>query len=67
MDKYAPYKIIEYGGGGEIVEKKSRFIARVQATESEEEVACLLRPKRSVTGMPDITAMLIFWESRDRR
>ena len=37
MDQYAPYKIIEYGGTGEIVEKKSRFIADVQAVSSEEE------------------------------
>lgn len=37
MDQYAPYKIIEYGGTGEIVEKKSRFIADVQAVCSEEE------------------------------
>lgn len=37
MDQYAPYKIIEYGGTGEIVEKKSRFIADVQAVYTEEE------------------------------
>ena len=37
MDKYAPYKVIEYGGEGEIVEKKSRFIASVQAVSTEEE------------------------------
>lgn len=46
MDKYAPYKIIEYGGGGEIVEKKSRFIARVQATESEEEAAAFIEAEK---------------------
>lgn len=46
MDKYAPYKIIEYGGEGEIVEKKSRFIAHVQATETEEEAAAFIESEK---------------------
>ena len=33
----APYKIVIEGGEGEIVEKKSRFIATVQPVETEEE------------------------------
>lgn len=40
--KFEPYKIIEYGGEGEIVEKKSRFIAHVQATATEEEAAAFI-------------------------
>lgn len=31
------YKIIYQGGEGEIVEKKSRFIAEIRPVESEEE------------------------------
>ncbi len=46
MDKYAPYKIIEYGGEGEIVEKKSRFIAHVQATHTEEEAAAFIEAEK---------------------
>ena len=46
MDKYAPYKIIEYGGEGEIVEKKSRFIAHVQATRTEEEAAAFIEAEK---------------------
>lgn len=32
-----PYKIVEWGGSGEIEEKKSRFIANVRPVETEEE------------------------------
>ncbi len=46
MDKYAPYKIIEYGGEGEIVEKKSRFIAHVQATHTEEEAVSFIESEK---------------------
>lgn len=46
MDKYAPYKIIEYGGEGEIVEKKSRFIAHVQATCTEEAAAAFIEAEK---------------------
>ncbi|MDE7198826.1 MAG: YigZ family protein [Lachnospiraceae bacterium] len=45
-NKFEPYKIIEYGGEGEIVEKKSRFIARVQATETEEEAAAFIESEK---------------------
>lgn len=44
--KFDPYKIIEYGGEGEIVEKKSRFIANVQATYTEEEAAAFIESVR---------------------
>lgn len=43
---HEPYKIIEYGGEGEIVEKKSRFIAHVQATYTEEEAAAFIEAER---------------------
>lgn len=46
IHKYAPYKIIEYGGEGEIVEKKSRFIAHVQATHTEEEAVSFIESEK---------------------
>ena len=33
------YKVVYQGGEGELIEKKSRFIATVQPVESEEEAA----------------------------
>lgn len=46
MDEYAPYKIIEYGGTGEIVEKKSRFIADVQTACTEEEASAFIEAQK---------------------
>lgn len=46
MDQYAPYKIIEYGGTAEIVEKKSRFIGDVQAVGSEEEANAFIEAQK---------------------
>ena len=40
------YKMIEYGGVGEIEEKTSRFIAQVQAVTTEEEAAAFLESVR---------------------
>ena len=40
------YKMIEYGGVREIEEKKSRFIAQVQAVTTEEEAAAFLESVR---------------------
>ncbi len=37
------YKIVYKGGSGEIVEKKSRFIASVQPVQSEEEAAAFIQ------------------------
>lgn len=37
QQKYEPYRIIAHGGTAEIEEKKSRFIAHVEAVSSEEE------------------------------
>ena len=48
------YKLAYRGGTGEIVEKKSRFIADVMPVSSEDEALLIL--KRN-TGMPDITAL----------
>ncbi len=41
MEK-APYRIVLEGGMGEIVEKKSRFIATVQPVETEEEAVAFI-------------------------
>ncbi len=41
-----PYKIIAYGGAGEIEEKKSRFIAHVSAADTEEEALAFIEAKR---------------------
>lgn len=43
---HEPYKIIEYGGEGEIVEKKSRFISHVQATGTEEEAVAFIEAEK---------------------
>lgn len=37
-----PYKIIAYGGTGEIEEKKSRFIAHVASVDTEEDAAAFI-------------------------
>lgn len=39
---YAPYKVVTEGGTGEIVEKKSRFIATVKPVETEEEAVAFV-------------------------
>ena len=36
------YKIVYQGGEGEIVEKKSRFIAEIRPVESEEEAMAFI-------------------------
>ena len=41
-ENYVPYKIVIEGGEGEIIEKKSRFIATVQPVESEEEAVAFI-------------------------
>lgn len=43
---FEPYKIIEYGGTGEIEEKKSRFIAHVAAAGTEEEALAFIEAKK---------------------
>lgn len=39
---FLPYKILKEGGNGEIVEKKSRFIATLAPANSEEEAAAFI-------------------------
>ena len=41
-----PYRIIEYGGMGEIEEKKSRFIAHVAAASTEAEALAFIESKK---------------------
>lgn len=50
---FEPYKIIEYGGIGEIEEKKSRFIAHVAAACTEEEALSFIEAKKKQ-----------FWDAR---
>ncbi|MDE6844300.1 MAG: YigZ family protein [Lachnospiraceae bacterium] len=50
---FEPYKIIEYGGTGEIEEKKSRFIAHVAAASTEEEALAFIESKKKQ-----------FWDAR---
>lgn len=44
--KMEPYKIIEYGGMGEIEEKKSRFIAHTAPAYTEEEALAFIAGKK---------------------
>lgn len=50
---FEPYKIIEYGGVGEIEEKKSRFIAHVASVNTEEEAVAYIEAKKKQ-----------FWDAR---
>ena len=43
---FLPYKILQEGGSGEIVEKKSRFIATLAPVSSEEEAAAFVESTR---------------------
>lgn len=40
--EFLPYKVVYRGGEGEIIEKKSRFIATVAPVENEEEAAAFI-------------------------
>lgn len=51
------YKTIYKGGTGEIVEKKSRFIANVRLVENEEEALAFIEEMKKNTGMPDTIAL----------
>lgn len=48
------YKIVYKGGEGEIVEKKSRFIAYVKPVDTEEEANDFIESIKKKTGMQDI-------------
>ena len=49
-------KILLKGGEGEIVEKKSRFIALTQPVKTEEEALAFIETVKKNIGMPDTTA-----------
>ena len=53
------YKIVYKGGTGEIVEKKSRFIANVFKVESEDEALEIIEQTRKKYWMQDTTVLLI--------
>lgn len=42
QEKWEPYRVVLSGGQGELVEKKSRFIANVRPVASEEEAAAFI-------------------------
>ena len=50
-------KTVYAGGEGEIVEKKSRFIATVRPVSSEEEAVAFINEMKKNTGMPDIIVL----------
>ena len=49
-------KTVYAGGEGEIVEKKSRFIATVRPVSSEEEAVAFINEMKRNIGMPDTIA-----------
>ena len=59
------YKIIYKEGTGELVEKKSRFIAQIRPVKSEEEALAFVEETRN-TGMQDITAMPTLLKEKER-
>lgn len=61
------FRTVYRGGTGEIVEKKSRFIATVRLVESEEEALSCLEALRKNTGMRGITVLCILLEKIRRR
>ena len=60
------FRTVYRGGTGEIVEKKSRFIATVRLGESEEEALSCLEALRNI-GMRGITVLCILLEKIRRR
>lgn len=52
-NRLEPYKIIAYGGTGEIEEKKSRFIAHVASASTEEEALVFIEAQKKQ-----------FWDAR---
>ncbi len=61
------YKIIYKEGTGELVEKKSRFIAQIRPVKSEEEALAFGRRPERNTGMQGITVMPIFLKEKGQR
>lgn len=58
-------KLIE-GAEGEIVEKKSRFIAQIAPVETEEEAYAFIEKIKKNIMMQDITASHFLWAQRCR-
>ena len=52
---FQPYRCVLTGGTAEITEKKSRFIATVRRTESEEEAVSFIEEMKRNTGTLPIT------------
>ena len=61
------FRTVYRGGTGEIVEKKSRFIATVRLVESEEEALSAWKLCGKNTGMRGITVLCILLEKIRRR
>ena len=53
------YKTVYEGGEGEIIEKKSRFIATVRPVNTEEEALAFIEEMKKNIGMPDIIVTCI--------
>ena len=52
------YTTVYEGGEGEIIVKKSRFIATVRPVKTEEEAIAFIAEMKKNTGMPRITVLL---------
>ena len=57
-------KTVYRGGVGEVVEKKSRFIATVAAVSSKEEAEAFIASCKKSIGMPDTTVRRISFPVR---
>ena len=51
------HKAVYRGGSGEIVEKKSRFIANIKSVETVEEAQVYIEEMKKKSGMPGIIAL----------
>lgn len=60
-------KIIYKEGMGELVEKKSRFIAQIRPVKSEEEALAFVEEHRKKYWMQGITVMPIFLKEKGQR
>ena len=59
------FKIVYKGGEGEIVEKKSRFIAYVKPVDTEEEAAALSHKEIAAMREELIARALEIYQSKD--
>ena len=56
------HKAVYRGGSGEIIEKKSRFIANVKSVETVEEAQAYIEEMRKKYWMLDIIVLHFQWE-----